>query len=442
MLPSAPLFAAVTLSALLALASDDERMEDLDFLVATIERVHPDPFAFQTREEWRAEVDAVRARLATLSDEEFFLALRGLVARVEDGHTELVPSFASPMAMSWPIDFESLDDGVFIAGAGKDAAPLAGARVLKIAGVPIDDVRAAFGPYLCSDNEAAKDEQFAMLLTFPELLRALRIGAGDGPARMTMTIEQDGKERDVEIAPPSPGPPWFAGPRPRGWTTAGPSGERAPLRDRDRDRPYWFALEDDGALAYLRFSQIANDPNEPIDVFCRRVLAALVEHPNAKLVIDLRGNNGGNNHLTQPLVHMVIRAPQDRAGGTFVIIDAHTFSAAMNCATRLERETWALFVGAPTGGRPNHFGDAQEFPLPHSGHVLHCSTLRWQDSDPSDRRRAIFPDLPAPLDGDALRTGSDPALDRIRAWQPATIAGFTSTLPLEHWRRATQRVAK
>ncbi len=426
------------LAAVLPPASDDERFEDLDFLVATIEREHPEPFVFTPRDEWHAEVEKVRAAVPGASDEEFFLALLHLVALVQDGHTGLFPSLSGPMAMSWPIEFESLDDGVFVAGAGKDAASLAGARVVALAGVPIDQVRERFDPYLCSDNDGAKDQQFAMLLCFPEFLRALGIGAGDGPAAMRFTVERDGKTDDVDVATPSAGPPWFVA-RPSGWKTAGKSGDDAPLREKHRNQPYWFSLEDGGALAYLRFSQVANDEKEPIDRFAKGVEGELSKHADAKLVIDLRGNNGGNNHLTQPIVHLAIRAPQNKPGSLFVITDAHTFSAAMNCATRLERETWALFVGAPTGGRPNHFGDAKEFPLPHSGHVLHCSTLRWQDSDPSDRRRAIWPDVPAPLDGNALRTGEDPALDAIRAWQPRTIAGYDGRLPIEHWRRATQK---
>jgi hypothetical protein len=35
------------------------------------------------------------------------------------------------------------------------------------------------------------------------------------------------------------------------------------------------------------------------------------------------------------------------------------FSAAMNFAMHLERETDALFVGETTGGVPNHLGDAK-----------------------------------------------------------------------------------
>ena len=100
-------------------------------------------------------------------------------------------------------------------------------------------------------------------------------------------------------------------------------------------------------------------------------------------MIDLRRNGGGNNYLVQPLIHAVLKSSLDAPGRLFVITDRGTFSAAQNCATRLERETWALFVGEPTGGRPNHFGDAEAFPLPGSGHVLRCSTVRSTSRRPA-----------------------------------------------------------
>jgi hypothetical protein len=77
-----------------------------------------------------------------------------------------------------------------------------------------------------------------------------------------------------------------------------------------------------------------------------------------------------------------------------VLIGPVTFSAGQNMATWLERNTTATFVGAPTGGSPNHFGDSAPFPLAGGLSVI-VSTRRWNDSDPEDDRQWILPDLPA-----------------------------------------------
>jgi hypothetical protein len=65
----------------------------------------------------------------------------------------------------------------------------------------------------------------------------------------------------------------------------------------------------------------------------------------------------------------------------------------MKSATRLERETDALFVGETTGGVPNHFGDAQFAHGPASKIPYIIANLQWQDSAPFDEREWILPDV-------------------------------------------------
>ena len=189
---------------------------------------------------------------------------------------------------------------------------------------------------------------------------------------------------------------------------------------------------------YIRFRRVEHDEGERIAAFCRRAFALVDEHDAERLVIDLRGNRGGNNYLTQPLVHGVIRSRLDQAGKVFVLTDGKTFSAAQNCASYLERETWALFAGSPTGGAPNHCGDAETFVLPESGHMLFCSTVRWSDSDPHDERRWIYPDLPVETRFADFVAGADPVLEAVLAYVPKPIEGYTGILPRAHWQRATQ----
>jgi hypothetical protein len=87
----------------------------------------------------------------------------------------------------------------------------------------------------------------------------------------------------------------------------------------------------------------------------------------ASLVIDLRWNGGGNTLLVQPLLHHLIScAKVRRPAGLFVIIGRGTFSAAQNTATAIERETSAVFVGEPSGSRPNFIGETMQFELPYS----------------------------------------------------------------------------
>ena len=92
------------------------------------------------------------------------------------------------------------------------------------------------------------------------------------------------------------------------------------------------------------------------------------------------------------------------------MISPRTFSAAQNAANRLERETFALFVGEPSGGAPNHYGDGEIGVGAVTGLTSLISTLPWFDSYPQDHRVWIMPDLPAPQLLEDWRSGADPAL--------------------------------
>jgi tetratricopeptide (TPR) repeat protein len=76
----------------------------------------------------------------------------------------------------------------------------------------------------------------------------------------------------------------------------------------------------------------------------------------------------------------------------------------------MEKYTNAIFVGEPTGARPNHYGDAARIVLPHSGLTVRASTLWWQDVDPRDTRPWTPPQISAALTSADYRAARDPAL--------------------------------
>jgi hypothetical protein len=100
------------------------------------------------------------------------------------------------------------------------------------------------------------------------------------------------------------------------------------------------------------------------------------------------------------------------------VTSPRTFSAPVLLAVEIERHTPALFVGEPTGGRPNSYGEVRRFRLPKSGIEIRYSAWYYQQSSPDDRRPAIFPDLVAEVTAESLARGEDPALRAIAAYRP------------------------
>jgi hypothetical protein len=83
--------------------------------------------------------------------------------------------------------------------------------------------------------------------------------------------------------------------------------------------------------------------------------------------------------------------------------------------TAIERETSAIFVGEPTGSRPNFIGERIDFELPYSKVLANAGDLFWQTSWPKDARIWTAPDIYAPPTFEAFRRNEDPALDAILA---------------------------
>jgi tetratricopeptide (TPR) repeat protein len=180
---------------------------------------------------------------------------------------------------------------------------------------------------------------------------------------------------------------------------------------------YWFEYLPDSNLVYLQFNKVGDKQDESLEDFSRRLLALLDTADVRRVALDLRLNRGGNGELNRPLLLSLIKARKlDRPGSLFVLIGRSTFSAAQFLVNELERYTNALFVGEPSGGKANSYGDSRKIILPHSGITVRVSTLWWQE-DPRDTRQWKAPDIAAELTSSDYRDNLDPALRAVLAYR-------------------------
>jgi tetratricopeptide (TPR) repeat protein len=99
----------------------------------------------------------------------------------------------------------------------------------------------------------------------------------------------------------------------------------------------------------------------------------------------------------------------DQKGRLFVLVGRSTWSAAQGLVNELEKYTNAIFVGEPTGGKVNSYGDSRRITLPNSGITVRVSTLWWQ-GDERDRRPWKAPQVAADLRFEGYRANNDQAL--------------------------------
>jgi hypothetical protein len=312
-------------------------------------------------------------------------------------------------------------------------AELLGAHVVAIDGQPVSRAMASLEPLIPTDNAVWPLHLVPAFLRVPGYLAAAGLSREPAaPLRLTV-VDGRGKRGDAIISADR-----------NDSTATWPSADaetRTPL-PLTRSLPGPFAFTDwDDSTVFARVREITDPPDhETLAQFAVRLFAHVDSTGARRLILDVRGNGGGNNYLNQPLVHGIIQRPVlDRDGGLFVIIDRGSFSAAVSLATDLERETHTVFVGEPTGGAPNSYGDPTRVTLPGSGLVVRISTLYWQGSDPRDPRGFIAPDLPASPSWSDWVSHRDPAEKAIRDYRPGRQPAVP---PNTHWQSDFQMEAK
>lgn len=397
--------------------------EDLLFAAEQLEERHPNAFSSLTPEELREQINQLIERLPELEHHEVVVDLARIVALIGDGHTRLTlplapgvdfmqghsetpaPALRELEFHQYPIRLAIDDEGIWVRQASKPFRHLVGGRLLAIDGHPIEEVVAAVEPTIRHDNSMQVLQHLPMHLVLPEVLHARGVVEKREDASFTVETIQESTVT-VELAPVPPGQEveWVA----LGQVTREPE----PLSEALDERNFWFDYLKEDRMVYLQFNTVYDTPEETIRQFSERLLAFVEEHPVETLVIDLRNNRGGNQSLALPLLHAVLRSGLDRGGQLFTIVGRTTFSAAMNFSLQMEEHTQTLFVGEPTGSKPNHFGDSRKVQLPNTKLTLRISSLYWQWS-PTDDRPWIAPHIEAPPSRRAELDGRDPAMEAV-----------------------------
>jgi hypothetical protein len=225
-----------------------------------------------------------------------------------------------------------------------------------------------------------------------------------------------GQTRTVVInADPTQPDIWNTFPFPNNWVGFSAVGAGlTPLYLKNAEAFYSFQYLPDSRTVYFQFNRVLPDPNDPFDKFVERLFAFIEQHEVDRLIIDMRWNNGGNTYMLPPLIKALVSSPKiNREGALFVIIGRRTFSAAGNAAAYIQRQTNAIFVGEPTGAKPNSLGDETYFTLPYSKLSISVADVYWESSWPQDFRNWIAPQIFVEPTFAAFSSNHDSALDAI-----------------------------
>ncbi len=381
------------------------RRAEVEALRQFAEATHPRGREAAADSDWRARWDALAAEADALSDGAYFIRARRALGWFKDGHTTALPfefTDAPPppsFQLRLPIRVRAFHDGAYVTHAKGEALPLLGARITRVGGTDVVAIMRAVAEQWCG-NDAWAHRWSGMHFSSPSMLLGLGI-LPDAQAPVEVSAMRGGRRVRATL-------------RPRvGASDDLQEMERTPPRRErwEREAGIGNYVRVEGDAAYISCNDMDDVEGKTFIAFTEECFAAMTDERAQRLVLDVRRNGGGNNFWPEPLRKRILRSRFNRPGGLYVLTSPMTFSAAQNPTTRLERDSFALFVGEPTGGAPNHYGDARPFRGEASGVTFIVSTLPWFDSYPQDQRQWIAPDLPAPEMFEDVCAGVDRALD-------------------------------
>ncbi len=391
--------------------------QDLDYLAGSLTRYHANAFHTISRAEFERRVAALRAQMPHLDRDGAIAGLASIAALIGDAHTGFGLGTMPPISFhALPIKVYEYADGVFIQAADPAYKTLVGDKVVNVGAVPIAEVLRRLHTVVMSTNEWTFRSQLQFYFK-GEIFRAL--GVSDDKSHVTLIVQApSGAQTRVTLGViPHPFNMGYAAgpPAGSGWVDSRPTSEQ-PLYLSHLDKFYWYQWLPESHTLYVQCNFILNAQGESFSDFFTRVFATADSLPVQKFVLDLRFNGGGDNLLLPVVTQSLIKRDRlNSPGRLFVIVGRGTQSAAENLVNRLQRDTHAIFVGEPTGERPNEYGDPWPFVLPNSHIELHVASLQWEDIDPRDDRQWTGPDLAAELTSSEYTANVDPAMQVIQS---------------------------
>jgi hypothetical protein len=297
--------------------SRQQLMEDARELARIIEDTHPDPYAagggriaFHRR---------LHQALNAIPDEgmtgdEFFRLMRPFVAGVGDAHTNFMRGYGvDPRRPDGvPLRFKVVEESLVVVGAERARRELLGSRIVSVEGIPLAELVARQRRLQGVDNQYHALYVLATRsLLYAQYLRDLIPERTDAHRVRVELQRPDGIPAALELTQPRRDAAWAAPPSRVALPVPGSSGfQTAFLRPPDGGQE----------IAYIRFRHMSGyletrEQRDPILSKIVRPLSATAEfrtlvvemkrRGTQTLILDSRGNPGGNSLMSEILVYYV-----------------------------------------------------------------------------------------------------------------------------------------
>ena len=274
---------------------------DLDHLFKSIEEIHPNMYAYVSEAEFAVFRDELYRRAShPMTRVQFYREVAPVVAKLKNGHT-YVGGLVFPCDFSlprYPMELKMVGEDLLVAKSDGPAGLPVGGKVLQIDGA---DAHAVIARYAAFHPAELRDACPALVFKGPLLDVHFWLDHADDKTKTVKLRIRDaaGQEKDYAVEPIAPGVP----------TTS--AANRAPSPYSYRHLP-----EADAGLMDIR----QFDSGKQFSQFLRQTFKDVKEQGVQNLIIDIRGNSGGDSGSAGELLKLLTDKPImpfDRGGIKF-----------------------------------------------------------------------------------------------------------------------------
>ncbi|MDZ7603465.1 MAG: peptidase S41 [Hoeflea sp.] len=357
-------------------------IQDLMQIVTTVLPTDPS-FRLIGREEMDRHINEARQNALANSKDEFLLSLMRLLALPGNGHTRLIPNGAISVI---PLRFATIGTAVRLLDSMSGFSEAIGGDLISINGFPVGEIEVAAEEFLAGTRQR-KSVIGPILFVWPSALRRLGVSSGGDTIEYRIRNETGQiSELLLHTANGVPGSTFY------------PRNEHGKA-DASWSPKSFLTIKDFGQRGLLLVLPSFFDPGETALSDAVSEATELVRsRPGISLLIDVRGNTGGDFLRTMPLIDAISEGAKDRRVG--LLVDKFTFSAAIVFAALLKHrlgERLAL-IGEEMGDGLTFFAEGGTIDLLSSGAVVRYSSAfhdwaggRIDNTTPAEIAERIVP---------------------------------------------------
>lgn len=376
----------------------EAQRQDLDYFSKAIALDRS--YSPAAREEAATRLAALRALPEALPPQKLHVALMQVMALADNGHSR-VSAMVERDALILPVRVTRFAEGYYITRAAPPHRELLGGRVESIDGHPIDWILPRLQT-LRGGVDGFRQQSAAIYILVQDLLYGL--GIADDPEASTWTVRlPDGQLVTQRLqasalqqgsALPSGGRWLSAEPNKgveQGWAAYRPHADDLPDTWREPDNRFRLFPARDSCAQVVRVQSIADEGEQKIASFFAETEATLRAHPPCAVILDLRGNGGGDYTKAWRFAHALpgMLAPKGRI---FVLTDPATFSAAITTAAFVKEAggNRVHIIGEPVGDRLSFYSEGGKACLPNLKICVYYQTAKHDYAHPCDDLRECF----------------------------------------------------